>query len=51
MHDGSGWIFSFYNVCDSLGLDPDYVRHGLRISKGKAEQEKRIQGNGSKRAA
>ena len=50
MHDGNGWIFSFYNVCDFLGLDPDYVRHGLRISKG-TEQEKRVEGNGSKRAA
>ena len=40
MHDGNGWIFSFDNVCDFLGLDPDYVRHGLRISKGKAEKRK-----------
>jgi hypothetical protein len=51
MHGGNGWIFSFDNVCDLLGLDPDYVRRGLRISKGKAEQEKRVHGDGSKRAA
>lgn len=23
------WFFSFENVCDTLGLDPDYVREGL----------------------
>jgi hypothetical protein len=24
------WPFSFVNVCRALGLDPDYVRRGLR---------------------
>jgi hypothetical protein len=24
------WIFSFTNVCESLGLDPNYMRSGLR---------------------
>lgn len=24
-----GWIFSFTNVCETLGLDPDYLRRGL----------------------
>lgn len=23
------WIFSFENVCDALGIKPDYVRRGL----------------------
>ena len=23
------WFFSFVNVCETLGLDPDYVREGL----------------------
>ena len=23
------WFFSFPNVCDTLGLDPDYMREGL----------------------
>ncbi|MGH7810641.1 MAG: hypothetical protein ACREP5_10235 [Candidatus Binatia bacterium] len=27
-----GWIFAFENVCDLLGLDPQYVRRGLRLS-------------------
>ena len=30
MHGGSNWIFSFDNVCGVLGLDPQYVRRGLR---------------------
>jgi hypothetical protein len=28
--DGNGdWLFSFANVCDTLGFDPDYLRRGL----------------------
>lgn len=27
--DGSGWVFSFTNVCESLGFDPGYLRRGL----------------------
>jgi len=33
MGGGSGWIFSFDSVCELLGLDPQYVRRGLRESK------------------
>jgi len=29
MGDHPTWFFSFPNVCDTLGLDPDYVREGL----------------------
>ncbi len=29
MHEGNGWIFSFDNVCELLGLDPQYVRRSL----------------------
>jgi len=25
----NGWIFSFKNTCEALGLDPGYVRQGL----------------------
>ncbi len=28
--DNPTWFFSFPNVCDTLDLDPDYVREGLR---------------------
>src|SRR5437773_7888821 len=34
--DGNGdWLFSFANVCDTLGFDPDYVRRGLLEWKAK----------------
>jgi hypothetical protein len=26
---GSSWIFSFQNICETLGLDPSYIRRGL----------------------
>jgi hypothetical protein len=30
MHKGDDWIFTFDNVCELLGLDPQYVREGIR---------------------
>ena len=33
MEGGNGWIFSFNNICEHLGVDPQYVRRGLRQSK------------------
>ena len=27
--DADGWIFSFTNVCETLGFDPGYLRRGL----------------------
>jgi hypothetical protein len=35
MHRGNDWIFSFDNVRELLGLDPDYVRRAVREPKGK----------------
>ena len=29
MAEGKDWIFSFDNVCESLGLHPGYLRSGL----------------------
>ena len=29
LDEGDDWIFSFRNVCEHLGLNPDYVRCGL----------------------
>ena len=26
---GSDWIFSFRNICETVGLNPEYVRQGL----------------------
>lgn len=27
--DGCDWVFSFVNICETLGLDPGYLRKGL----------------------
>ncbi|MGH7793911.1 MAG: hypothetical protein ACREQ2_03260 [Candidatus Binatia bacterium] len=27
--DAENWVFSFTNVCETLGFDPTYLRHGL----------------------
>jgi hypothetical protein len=32
MGGGNGWVFAFDHVCDFLGLDPEYIRRGLRES-------------------
>jgi hypothetical protein len=46
------WIFSFDNVCDLLGLDPDYVRRGLCETLGTlAEEEKRLHRDRMRRRA
>ena len=28
-NDIEGWVFSFTNVCETLGIDPSYLRRGL----------------------
>ena len=30
MHDDPTWLCSFVNICHVLGIDPDYLRAGLR---------------------
>ena len=35
-HDDPSWFFSFTNVCDTLDLDPEYIRNGLLRYKEKA---------------
>ena len=43
MARGNDWIFSFDSVCDLLGLDPEYVRRGLRETLATpAEEEKSV---------
>ena len=29
MEDDRDWLFSFTNICEVLGFDPQYVRRGL----------------------
>jgi hypothetical protein len=42
MEESKDWIFSFENVCEALGLNPRYVRAGL-----KGWKQKRL-GNGGR---
>ena len=52
MHDVDAWIFSFGNVCEFLGLDPEYVRRGLRGMEGSGSEIAKVQRrNARKRAA
>jgi hypothetical protein len=34
--DDRGWIFSFQNICDVLGIEVEYLRRGLRAIKKQA---------------
>jgi hypothetical protein len=34
--DDRGWIFSFQNICDVLGIEVEYLRRGLRAIKNQA---------------
>jgi hypothetical protein len=44
MSADQSWFFSFVNVCETLGLDPEYVREGLlkwRDKQGTARNDVR----------
>ena len=46
------WIFSFDNVCELLGLDPEYIRRRLHETPGApAEEDKPVHPGTHKRAA
>ena len=52
MGGGDDWVFSFQHICDCLGLNPDYVRRGVRESKAQtASEEKPHQRGGMPRRA
>src|SRR5262245_49179045 len=38
LEKGGDWIFSFKNICGTLGLNPEYIRKGLLRWKGKKTQ-------------
>ncbi len=46
--NNSNWIFSFSNICESLGLDPEYLRRGLNEWLTKPERVKNC-GSGARR--
>ena len=35
--DDPKWLYSFVNVCETLGIDPDFLRRGLLAWKAKQE--------------
>lgn len=37
----SDWVFSFENICNVLGIDPDYVRSGLASQAPQNRQRRR----------
>jgi hypothetical protein len=37
--DDQEWPFSFINICEAVGIDPQYLRNGLSRWKQKAIQE------------
>jgi hypothetical protein len=52
MQSGNDWFFSFENVCELLGLDPEYLRRGLRQWSAKmTQQEKAPRHRGLRRHA
>lgn len=52
MLEGDDWIFTFDNVCELLGLDPQYVRRGVLGWRAKAgTQEKPQRRHGLRRQA
>jgi hypothetical protein len=38
---GTEWLFSFNNICDHLGFDPDYFRQVLLKKEGKHANSRR----------
>jgi len=51
MQQGNDWVFSYDNVCELLGLDPQFVRRALRKSSPRTEPEKPPGRSGSQRQA
>jgi hypothetical protein len=52
MQTEEDWIFSFQNVCELLGLDPEYLRRGLEKWRAKTlAQEKGRRRHERKQAA
>jgi len=45
-HETDGWVFSFTNVCEALGLDPSYLRRGLNrwtaLSRNRPAEKPRL---------
>ena len=47
LEENSDWIFSFESICETLGIDPSYLREGVikwkeKQLKPKAEEQLRV---------
>ncbi len=54
MEQNSDWLFSFDNICETLGLNPDYIREGLlrlRHHRLRERDQVRLGVNRSQRAS
>jgi len=45
--DDASWIFSFVSICAVMGLDPDYLRRGLRQWQERAVSARHKKQSGS----
>lgn len=46
LRQGRDWVFTFDNICELLGLDPQYVRRGFRESEKTAAGGKEPRSSG-----
>ncbi|HSE86455.1 MAG TPA: hypothetical protein VLJ79_09560 [Candidatus Binatia bacterium] len=45
MQRGDDWFFSFENVCELLGLNPEYLRRGLQQWRAKMTKQEKASGH------
>ena len=46
IHDHSDWLFSFENICETLQLNPGYIRRGLLVWKQAKRQSHSVTNKG-----
>lgn len=51
MQSGDAWFFSYENVCQLLGLNPEYLRRGLRQWSAKKIHREKASRHGLRRHA
>jgi hypothetical protein len=51
MQSGNEWLFSYENVCELLGLNPEYLRRGLRQWSAKKIRHEKSTRQGLRRHA
>jgi hypothetical protein len=52
MQEDHAWLFSFDNICESLGINPAYMRDGLvRWKRAALEKQPEVHELGRRKAA